>query len=328
MATIERRGKRWRAAVCVRKVRRSKSFVTKAAAAAWALEQEATLRAPAGQAPPGATMRSLLERYAREVSQHKRGRREELLRIDRILRDDALATVDLRTLGQADIAAWRDRRLNAVSAASVRREWTLLSHACTVAVRDWEWLTANPCRVARRPPPPPHRERVMTPDEIERICFALGYDGGEPQTVSQRVAVALLLALETALRASELTGLTWDRVSLKRRVLRLSAATKSGHGRDVPLSTEAVRLVQLLGEADVGPVVRLAPRQIDALFRRARDKAGIADLHWHDSRHTAITRLAQRLHVLDLARMVGHRDLRQLQTYYNPPAEAVAEKLG
>jgi integrase len=168
----------------------------------------------------------------------------------------------------------------------------------------------------------------MTPHEIERICFALGYDGGKPQTVSQRVAVALLLALETALRASELTGLTWDRVSLKRRVLRLSAATKSGHGRDVPLSTEAVRLLRLLGEADVGPVLQLQPRQVDALFRKARDKAGIADLHWHDSRHTAITRLAQRLHVLDLARMVGHRDLRQLQTYYNPPAEAMAEKLG
>jgi integrase len=140
--------------------------------------------------------------------------------------------------------------------------------------------------------------------------------------------VALLLALETALRAAELTGLTWDRVSLSGRVLRLTAATKSGRGREVPLSTEAVRLLRLLGERDLGSVLELQPRQVDALFRKARDKAGIADLHWHDSRHTAITRLAQRLHVLDLARMVGHRDLRQLQTYYNPAAAELAEKLG
>jgi integrase len=167
----------------------------------------------------------------------------------------------------------------------------------------------------------------MTPDEVERICFALGYDGGTPQTISQRVAVALLLALETALRASELTGLTWDRVDLDRRVARLSAATKSGVGRDVPLSTEAVRLLELLPR-DSATVLALQPRQVDALFRKARDRAGIADLHWHDSRHTAITRLAQRLHVLDLARMVGHRDLKQLQTYYNPAAEDLAAKLG
>lgn len=56
--------------------------------------------------------------------------------------------------------------------------------------------------------------------------------------------------------------------------------------------------------------------------RVARDAAGIIDLHWHDSRHEAITRLARRLDVLDLARMIGHRDLRSLQVYYNAtPAE-------
>lgn len=38
--------------------------------------------------------------------------------------------------------------------------------------------------------------------------------------------------------------------------------------------------------------------------------------------------LIERLHVLDLARMVGHRDLKQLQTYYNPRPEELAEKLG
>jgi integrase len=328
VASLSKRGQKWRAEVWVHGRRKAASFRTKAEAATWALEQEALLAKGTGLAPPGTTVRTLLEKYAREVSEHKRGKREESLRISRILRDDELANVALGLLGSADIAAWRDRRLKAVSAASVRREWTLLSHACTVAVRDWQWLTANPFRVARRPPPPPHRERIMADDEVARICFALGYDGGTPETVSQRVAVALLLALETALRAAELTGLTWDRVDLERRVARLSAATKSGHGRDVPLSTEAVRLLTLLGPAEIGSVLRLQPRQVDALFRKARDRADIADLHWHDSRHTAITRLAQRLHVLDLARMVGHRDLKQLQTYYNPAAEDLAAKLG
>jgi integrase len=327
VATIEKRGARWRAAVCVRRVRRSKSFRTKAEAATWALEQEALLAKGAGLAPPGATVRTLLEKYAREVSEHKRGKREESLRISRVLRDE-LAEVALDRLTSADVAAWRDRRLKFVSAASVRREWTVLSHACTVAIRDWRWLRDNPFREARRPPPPSSRDRLVQPDEVERICFALGYDGGKPQTISQRVALALLLALETALRASELTGLTWDRVDLDRRVARLSADTKAGVGRDVPLSTEAVRLLALLGAAETGSVFGLQSRQVDALFRKARDKASIVGLHFHDSRHTAITRLAQRLSILDLARMVGHRDLRMLQVYYNPSAEEMAQRLG
>jgi integrase len=79
------------------------------------------------------------------------------------------------------------------------------------------------------------------------------------------------------------------------------------------------------------PVLRSAVRVEtpgDALFRKCRDRAGIVGLHFHDSRHEAITRLAQRLDVLDLARMVGHRDLKMLQAYYNATAEEIAARLG
>ena len=63
------------------------------------------------------------------------------------------------------------------------------------------------------------------------------------------------------------------------------------------------------------------------LFSRARIRAKIEDLTFHDSRHDAITRLAQKLNVLQLARMVGHRDIRSLQTYYNETAESMAKLL-
>ena len=53
----------------------------------------------------------------------------------------------------------------------------------------------------------------------------------------------------------------------------------------------------------------------------------IEDGTFHDTRHLVITRLAKKLNVLDLARMVGHRDLRQLQIYYNESAEDMARRL-
>ena len=40
-----------------------------------------------------------------------------------------------------------------------------------------------------------------------------------------------------------------------------------------------------------------------------------------------VTRLAAKLNVLDLARMVGHRDLKMLQVYYNASAEDIAARL-
>jgi len=56
-------------------------------------------------------------------------------------------------------------------------------------------------------------------------------------------------------------------------------------------------------------------------------KTKIKDLTFHDTRHEAITRLAKKLDVLDLARMVGHRDIKQLLTYYNKSAKEIASQL-
>ena len=67
--------------------------------------------------------------------------------------------------------------------------------------------------------------------------------------------------------------------------------------------------------------------QVDALFRKARARCGIQDLHWHDARATAITRLARRLDILDLARMIGHANLGELRTYYRERAEDIAARL-
>lgn len=117
---------------------------------------------------------------------------------------DPITLVRLRNLGSDDFAAWRDRRrLRSVSAASVQREWILLSHACTVAQREWKWLDEHPMQGVRRPAPPEARDRRISDDEIERILFALGYSTDEPPaTQTARVGAALLFAIETAMRAS------------------------------------------------------------------------------------------------------------------------------
>ena len=345
MASFQKRSGSWRAVVRLRGApAMSATFSTKAEAQAWAARTETAVRDGKAGRIPDKCFGDLLLRYRDEVSATKRGERWERVRIERLVlgrdsvRDavpaDALARVRLADLSAADFAAWRDRRLREVSAASVRREWTLLSHACSVAVKEWRWLIENPMTTVRRPPPAKARDRRIEDTEVERLRFAMGYaEDAPPWTATARVAVAFLLAIETAMRAGELCALRWADVDVSARVARVAGHAGAGKTdaarRSVALSPRALELVELLRAVtlDSGLVLDLRTSQVDALFRKAKAMAMIEDLHFHDTRHEAITRLAKKIGVLDLARMVGHRDLRQLMVYYNETASEIAEKL-
>lgn len=174
----------------------------------------------------------------------------------------------------------------------------------------------------------PTRDRLYSDDEIERICFALGFDLGDDglaETISQRIAVAFLFAIDTAMRAGEICSLIPQ--DIVGRVATLTE-TKNGTKRKVPLSTRAVQLLELLPRTEEGNTrFGITAKSLDALFRKAKTRAAISDAMFHDTRHLAMTRLAKKLNVLDLARLVGHRDLRQLQVYYNEIAETIATRL-
>lgn len=326
MATFQKRGTSWRAIVRKLGVVQSETFPTKTAAQAWASQLEADIATGKAGGIPNKTFGDLLTRYAEEVSPTKRGERWERLRIGLTLRDP-VASVHLRDFDSRAVAAWRDRRLTQVSAASVHREWNLLSNACTIAVREWKWLKDNPMREVKRPTEPEARDRLATDDEIERLLFALGYDhGAAPVTVTARAGAAMLFAIETAMRAGEIAGLTWANVKLEQRYCKIEGGKTSAAKRDVPLSAEAIRIIEQMPK-DAATVFSVTTAQIDALFRKAKARAMIDNLHFHDMRHLAITRLAKKLDVLPLARMVGHRDLRMLMIYYNESAENMAGKL-
>lgn len=338
MATIEKRPNGWRVKIRKAGINRSESgFPTKAAATAWAAKIEAEILAAKRGEIPDKTFGDLLRRYRDEVSPTKRGSRWEVIRLTRIadgrpdasppVLPDPVAAVRLEDLDASHFAAWRDRRLKEVGPASVLREWNLLSHACTIAVKEWRWLKHNPMQEVSRPAAPPARNRVMAEDEIERILLACGYDHDTtPETMQARVGACLLFALETAMRAGEICALTWADLDTTRRVAKIRMS-KNGAGRDVPLSKEAVRIINQLPRGD-GPAFGMTPRLLDPLFRKARDRALVEGMTFHDSRRTALTRLAAKVDVLTLAKISGHKDLRILQkVYYAPDMGEVAKRL-
>ncbi|MGL0786509.1 tyrosine-type recombinase/integrase [Xanthomonas translucens] len=319
MASIRLRGATWRAELYKDGVRESASFATKRLAVAWAQQREAEL---VGARLPDHTVREALQRFAKEVSPKHRGERWEITRL-RLLERDKLADVHLPALRPIHVAEWRERRLAQVSGASVRREMNLLQSVFKACRKDWGWLSTDPVADVDRPANPPSRRRRISQDEIDRVTLALGYDGGAPQTVSDRVALAFLFALETAMRSGEILGLTWKDVAPKSVTL---PRTKNGDIRRVPLSPRAREIITLLPPGG-DTVFQVDGPSKDALFRRARDAAKIEDLHFHDSRAEAIWRLSKKLDVMELARMIGHRDLKSLLLYYNADPDELADRL-
>lgn len=332
MAFFEKRPSGWRAQVRMAgHPSQSQTFGTKAQAQSWAHEVETAIR-DGKRGIVKATLQDAIDKYIRDVCpSHKSGdnmakRLKALSRSRKDQKPYLPASKQLADLKADDFTTFRERRLAEVSVATVRKEMNIVRSVLESARRDWSMISVNSIADVKRPSAPPDRKRLMLDGERDRLLMALGYEG-KVETTSHQVAVAMLLALETAMRAGEMLALTWDRVNLPGRYVSLEL-TKNGDRRDVPLSTTAVALLQGLRGLDASAVFTLKSPSLDTLFRKARGRCEIKDLHFHDTRATALTNLATKLDVLELARMVGHRDIKSLMIYYRPTATTLAQKLG
>lgn len=309
-------------------VNKSAVFDRKTDAQAWATKVEAEYQAMRAGVSPRIPFGDVLRRYLDEVTATKRGAKTEGNLIGRILRTP-LADVLLPDLSEVQFEEWaRVRRLQ-ISEDSVRREWNTLSHVLTVAVRRWRLLPENFMLRLEKPAASPSRTRRVPDEDVAQICFAAGYTlECVPDMQVQRVAAAFCFALETAMRVGEITAMRRDEVFLEKRFVHLPQ-TKNGYPRDVPLSRRAAEILrQVMAAHTDDRVFALSRGSADAQFRKLKAMALIDDLHFHDSRREALTRLAKVYSPMELAKISGHRDLRiLLNTYYAPSAAELAEKM-
>lgn len=330
MATIRKRianGKtRFYVEVRTKGVKSGKTFDTKIQAQAWALSIEQEVGKHGGIVS-GHTFGEAAQRYEREISNTKKTYRWDRIHVNKLLRHRLSHTM-LANLVQDDLSAWMKDMEKTLSPASINREYTLICAILKASRIKWKWMAHNPTIDVKRPKDPPPRDRRISDDELKRILSALEYEEKKSvTTMRQQIAVAFLLAIETAMRQGEIWGLEWNRVHLKERYVTLDM-TKNGTKRDVPLSPRAVKLFEKLPQTDSKVFTACTQAVLDPVFRRAVKMAGIENLKFHDSRHHAITLLARKLDVLDLARMVGHKDIRSLMIYFNPTPQEIAKRLG
>jgi integrase len=231
----------------------------------------------------------------------------------------------------------RDRAM-----ASVNRELALLRSILNDAVYNG-WLIRSPFLNAKglvSLADENKRERVLSFDEEKKLLIACVSDmprtyprnGKEISVViksrRKHLKPLIILALDTAMRRGELLKLCWRDVDLENRLISILAFnTKTAKARTVGMTQRVYDELTSLWEQspkDSDELVFGIKDTIKRSFSSACRDAGIEGFHFHDCRHTAITRMIQAgLSPMEVMKVSGHTQMNTFARYVNPNTQAV-----
>lgn len=288
------------------------------------------------------TLEKALERYLREVTPTKKPttQKAEATKAKQLIKH--LGKYSLAALSADIIATYRDTRLTSISKRkkptsnnTVRLELALLSHVFTVAIQEWGLgLTFNPVLNIRKPSPGEGRDRRLSLDEERRLLVAVNNHS------NPMLGWIVCIALETGMRSSEITGLRWHQVDLKKRVIRLSD-TKNDSARTVPLTKLATETFRMALENPARPMdchlvffgqpgkdKKRRPYAFSKTWGLIKKRLNLADFHFHDLRHEAVSRLVEGgLSDQEVSAISGHKSMQMLRRYTHLRAEDLVSRL-
>jgi len=325
MATIRKRKAKWQV-----QIRRSgqrlisRSFHQKRDAELWARQMEVQADRNEFARHPKAlesyTLGELVKRYRDTVCARKRCHDYERTLLNAFLRHP-LCSKRLSDVSASDFAAYRDERLQTIQPSSLKRQLSPLHHLFEIARDEWGLpIEANPLDKVRVTGSSQRRERRLKQGEFEELIEAAGY------CQNPHVIPIIRLAIETGMRRGEIVSIRWEDLDLEKRSLFIPHS-KNGHSRTIPLTNGAISIFQRLSRLSE----QIFPTTTNAFqlnWQRAKKRAEIDDLHFHDLRHEAISRFFEMgLTAPEVASISGHRDMRMLFRYAHPLRIKISRKL-
>jgi len=308
MATIRKRNKSFQAIIRKSGFTLTKSFSTKTEAKQWAQKIESEINE--GNQPAtkiSLTFGEAIDSYNNNHLIKKKSYKKEQSRI--ALLKNRFGSKNLQDINSRLLSQFREERLQIRSPYSVSNELSLILRVLRYATIDLGVQMEIPA--VRRPSLPQGRARRPTNDELQMLRESL-----DPVMSS-----LLDLAIETAMRRSEISGINPD--ALTGNTITLSE-TKNGTKRIVPLSNLAIRCINQLKGNKIP-----RPETISKKFHEACKDNEIHDLRWHDLRHHATSLLFERgLNMMEVSAITGHKTLQMLKRYTHLRAEDLARKLG
>lgn len=315
----------------------SKTFRSRTEAESWAKRIEVDIERGVFQSASDAernTFTDIVERFKTEFAPHHyrpRQDQKEAWRFQLARLNDFFGAYSLAAIDQKLTASFRDQRLKGtndrqpVSESTVRKELFMLSKVLGFAETECgiQLPRGNPVEKIRKPTDGKARDRRLTAQEWKAL---------EAEIASSRspwLKPAFYFAVETAMRQGEMLNLQRRDIDLKRKIAMIRES-KNGEVRAAPLTSHAIHILESMPrvlEGNIFPVDRLT---LYHAFVAACKRAKINNYTWHDLRHEALSRLAERgdLSVLELAAVSGHKTLQMLKRYTHLQTEKLAQKLG
>lgn len=193
------------------------------------------------------------------------------------------------------------RRADGRKEATIRTEMGCLRSAMLWGVKNRLIDRAPRIEMPMTPPP---RERYLSRTEVEQLLSV----AGDPH-----IHLAMLLMLTTAGRIGALLELTWDRVDLERRIIKLATndiGPRKGRAT-VPINDTLLPPLLAARRASLSPyVIEYAGRKVGSIktgFNAAVRRAGIEHCTPHDLRRTAGRFMAEAgVPIEEIAQYLGH----------------------
>jgi|LNAP01.1.fsa_nt_gb integrase len=220
------------------------------------------------------------------------------------------------------------RNKTPLSGATINRYLAAISSVCKWAWKELRWLPANPVLSVSKSPESEGIIRFLSDEErlaLFKACRA---------STDPNIYTAVVLALATGARYSNIRNLRWDDVDWDRWTLRMERM-KNGHPRYVPIVGLAQTVLKEQFERDPtqeGWVFKGyrddAPADIEKHWRAVRDAAGLENFRFHDLRHTTASYLTQGgAGLAQVAEALGHRTLVMARRYSHQSGEHVRATL-
>jgi integrase len=324
MASIRARSNKWQARIIrVGHPTIAKTFLTRQDAEKWARSIEIEIDRGTyinNDYAQKTLFKEILQKYLDDVAPQMRSAETQAIRIRKLMKHP-IAEVNMAQLSPKHIADYRDERLKVIKPNTVIRELAVMSSVINHARREWGLNITNPITMIKKPSSTQGRDRILNDQELGRLFIEL-------EKISPWYKPLVEFALETAMRRGEIMSLLWVNINFEKSVAFLPL-TKNGDSRYVPLSMKAIRILKSLPRDIDGRVFPLNKGTVSSLFLRAVRRAKVEDFHFHDLRHTAITRLASIFsNPMEIAAISGHKSLSMLKRYTHLKAEDLVKKLG
>lgn len=194
---------------------------------------------------------------------------------------------------------------------------------------EWGFLDQNPLDGVKKATEDRNRKiRALTAEEEERILAELAKPAKQWAAEYKRLAVMVVVSLDTGMRRGELFGLEWRDLDLEAKTVSVRGeGAKSGQSREIPLSGRVVTALEGWRPEKGAQGLVFPARDGGRMDNFRRSWAGIlksaevTGVRWHDLRHTFGTRLAMAgVPLPTIQRLMGHASITTTQRYLHSGA--------